>query len=73
MTDKRQFLESHGWIVGPRDARLNTDYPGQFMVVEPHDESELPTKDGRDGPWCVVGDDLDELIAQGYDCLVSMA
>jgi len=37
------------------------------MVVESHDESELPTDDGANGPWCIVGDDLDALIAVAYD------
>lgn len=61
----KRFLESYGFTVGDRDPRLNTDFTGKFMVVEPYDERDLPTKDASNGPWCVVGDDLEELIALG--------
>jgi hypothetical protein len=37
------------------------------MVVEAHNESQLPTEDGSNGPWCIVGDNLDELIDTAYD------
>jgi len=63
---KRAFLEERGWTVGERDPRLNTDHAGGFMCVEPHDASELPTRDGSNGPWCIVGDDLDALIDEAY-------
>lgn len=64
---KQAALEKMGFTVGKRDARLNTDFGGAFMVVEAHDESELPTRDGRNGPWCIVGDDLDALINEAFD------
>lgn len=70
---KRTYLETRGWTVGARDPRLNSDYPGAFMAVEPHEESELPTRDGRNGPWCVVGDDLPALIAEAYAFVTEMA
>jgi hypothetical protein len=69
---KRQHLEAQGWTVGDRDPRLNTDYPGAFMAVEERTEAELPTRDGSNGPWCVVGDDLDALIAEAYEVQVGM-
>jgi hypothetical protein len=68
---KALCLKEHGFTVGVRDHRLNTNYAGAFMVVEAHEQSELPTEDGRNGPWCVVGDSLSELIDQGFDYLVS--
>lgn len=70
--DKISFLRGYGFIVGDRDPRLNTNYTGKFMVVEAHEESELPTEDGSDGPWCVVGDNLTTLVDQGYEFLRSL-
>jgi len=67
---KADELRSWGFTVGARDPRLNRAYAGQFMVVEWHTEDELPTWDGRDGPWCVVGDNLDALIEIAHDCWV---
>lgn len=64
-------LREHGFVVGERDPRLNTNFAGAFMVAEAHEESELPTQDGRNGPWCVVGDDLPTLVEMGYAFLES--
>lgn len=69
---KRACLEAYGYTVGDRDPRANTNYAGRFMVIEAHEADELPTKDGRNGPWCVVGDNLNNLIARAYEALVSM-
>jgi len=68
---KAHCLRKFGFTVGDRDPRLNSLYHGAFMVVESHEESELPTFDGSNGPWCVVGDDLPELIDMGFDFLIS--
>lgn len=68
--EKKRALEAEGFIRGARDQRLNRFFRGDFMVVESHEESELPTDDGRDGPWCIVGDDLSELIEIAYDVWV---
>ncbi len=65
-------LKAYGFTVGPRDPRINTNYTGAFMVCEAHEENELPTQDGRNGPWCVVGDDLKTLVNQGFDFIVSL-
>lgn len=65
-------LRAQGFTVGPRDPRLNRKYPGAYMVVEEHEESELPTDDGSNGPWCVVGDDLPALVDQGIMFLNSI-
>lgn len=69
MTTKQKiaFLKSRGWIVGKRDPRLNTDFPGSQMCCEPFEDHEVPTRDGRNGPWCVVGDDLPSLVNQAFD------
>lgn len=37
------------------------------MVAEGYEDSELPTDDGSNGPWCIVGDDLNSLIAEAFD------
>lgn len=69
MTPNKQLtaLRSWGFICGERDPRINTDYPGTQMVVEAHDESELPTRNGANGPWAIVGDSLPELVAEAYE------
>lgn len=70
---KVTILQSYGFAVGKRDPRLNTRFPGAFMVCEVSDEEELtrdydlPTEDGANGPWCVVGDDLAALVEQAMD------
>ena len=68
----RSVLLANGWTVGERDPRVNTNYPGRFMAIEPHEDSELPTEDGRNGPWAIVGDDLDELTRKAYDFFCGM-
>ena len=65
--EKLVMLTKMGFTCGARDARLNRRFPGKFMVVEYHEESELPTEDGRNGPWCIVGDDLEELIDEAFN------
>lgn len=67
LTKKRAELERWGFTVGARNPDVNTDYPGAFMVIEPHEPDELPTKDGSDGPWAVVGDNLEVLIELAFD------
>ena len=56
------------FIVGARDPRRNTDFKGAWMVAEPEDESELPTRSAGEGHgvWCIVGDDLAELIQETH-------
>ena len=68
---KHKCLIDYGFTVGDRDPRINTDFAGRYMVVDDFDEALLPTRDGRDGPWCVVGDDLTTLIEQGFDLVAS--
>jgi hypothetical protein len=59
--EAKLLLEEKGLIVGLRDPRRNTAFKGAFMVAEPIDESFLPTR-GAERGWCIVGDDLGELI-----------
>lgn len=66
--DKVAALKAMGFTVDARDPRLNTAFKGGFMVVEGHEESELPTESGCNGPWCVVGDDLAELVDTAFGC-----
>lgn len=70
--DKTAYLRQQGWTVGDRDPRLNTKFPGRFMCVEEHEESELPTEDGSNGPWCIVGDDLEDLVRRAYDFVIDL-
>jgi len=37
------------------------------MVIESHEKDEGPTDDGSNGPWCVVGDNLDALIETAWN------
>jgi hypothetical protein len=68
LEQKKKELTEHCWKFGKRDERLNTNYAGKFMVAEDFDEEdfELPTLDAGNGPWCIVGDDLDLLINEAY-------
>ncbi len=60
-------LIGRGFTAGRRDPRVNTAFQGAFMVIEPFDESQLPTEDASNGPWAVVGDDLAALINDAYN------
>lgn len=64
--DKKAALERMGFTIGKRDPRLNRKFAGAFMVVEWHEESELPTDDGSNGPWCIVGGDLPALVEDAF-------
>jgi hypothetical protein len=64
---KRLCLLAYGYEVGKRNPQLNTDFKGAYMVAESYEDSELPTRDGSNGPWCIVGDDLDNLIDRAFD------
>jgi hypothetical protein len=65
--EKRIYLDAMGFKVGARDpAGINTDFPGAFMVAEEYERCELPTRDGSNGPWCLIGDDLDALVDEAF-------
>lgn len=61
-TQQADWLRKHGFIIGIRDARLNRAFKGSYMVTEQFTEPLTPTDDGRNGPWCIVGDDINNLI-----------
>jgi hypothetical protein len=63
---KQVWLKAHGFVVGPREARLNTKFPGAYMVAETFEEDDLPTLTASNGPFCIVGDDLSALIEEGF-------
>ena len=66
--EKRAYLDALGFKIGERDPRgINTNYPGCYMVAEEYEDSDLPTEDGSNGPWCIVGDDLDAMIAEAFN------
>lgn len=58
-----------GLTVGLRDPQRNTDFPGAFMVAQPLESGEpATTRNASDGGgYCIVGDNLDELIAEAID------
>ena len=64
---KRMFLDDCGFTISARDPEINRKYPGRFMVCECYDEKTGQTDDGSDGPWTLVGDDLDSLIEEAFD------
>lgn len=59
-------LKRWGFVVGERDPRLNRAFAGAFMVAESYEDSQAPTDSGRDGPWCIVGDNLTALVEQAH-------
>jgi len=76
MQHRIALLEKYGFTVGDRDARLNARYPGNYMVVEANaadiGDYELPTEDGANGPWCIVGDDLEAIVVEAHQYLLDM-
>lgn len=69
---KRRELTARGFIVGPRDPRLNRLWSGRWMVVD-NDLADVldalgatGTDDASRGPWCIVGDNLLELIEEAH-------
>lgn len=64
-SDKASALQRAGFVVGGRDHNLNRRFPGAFMVAEPYPEGTI-SDDAGNGPWCIVGDNLAELVAEAY-------
>jgi len=67
MQRKMEALKKAGFIVGPRDPRLNRAFKGIFMVAAHYEKTQRPTDDASKGPWCIVGNNLAALITQAYD------
>lgn len=63
-----QALIDAGFFVGKRDPLRNTDFEGIWMVAEPlPDDVQRPTKNAGDGAYCIVGNDLEQLINEAYN------
>lgn len=60
-------LHAAGYYVGPRDPERNRTVSGEFMIAEALDVG--PTDDASAGGFCIVGDDLAELIREACDVL----
>lgn len=73
--NKTQFLEGFGYRIGSRDPRINTASEGKYMVCEDFAEGDypLPTRDGSNGPWAIVGDDMDMLVNEAYEHALSIS
>lgn len=56
-------LEHFYYFCGQRDPKRNPDFPGEFMVA-------TPETDGNSS-YCIVGDNLDELIIEAYNVILN--
>ena len=65
MFDMAKALHERGLYIGPRDPQRNTDFDGVFMVCEDVNVP-APTRDASRGGFCIVGDDLHDLIRNAY-------
>jgi len=61
-------LHAQGFYIGPRDPQRNRLHAGAWMICE--DTETGPTDDASEGGFCIVGDDLSELIYIAGDCFV---
>lgn len=62
------LLRAHGFIVGRRDPNMNRAFEGQYMVAEPYPQGTAQDDaQGGDGVWCIVGDNLDQLIEEAIN------
>lgn len=61
--EAKRVLESYGFTIGKRDPNLNSAFDGKFMVAEEY-KAGTKTRDAANGPWCIVGNDLEYLIEQ---------
>lgn len=72
MNDKRSLLEHHGFTIGDRDPGLNRHHKGKYMVHEHRNKRDkYPTDNAEYGPFCIVGDNIDFLIDEAYDFMMS--
>lgn len=56
-----------GYFIGARNPERNSHFEGKFMVCE--DVTAPGGPDASEGGFCVVGDDLEEIIAFAYEML----
>ena len=65
--EKSKYIASIGYYIGLRDPNRNKAFVGKFMICEELDEG--PSDDSSGGEWCIVGDDLEELVTLSYDAV----
>jgi len=66
--DDAEFLKEKGFQVGHRDPGRNKIFIGRYMVAQRLEGTEqYPTEVSGDA-WCVVGDDIDQLIEETRLC-----
>lgn len=54
LQDRIDWLNTHGYNVGHRDVLENPGVDGKYMVKE------------IDGSYCIVGNDIEELVSEAY-------
>lgn len=71
--EMERWLVQHGFFVGERNPRANSDHAGKFMVIDTDtlsimNKTELtfPDAGDLDGGWCLVGDDRAEIVWETY-------
>jgi hypothetical protein len=64
---KVRCLLEHGFTIGQRDSRVNRAFLGKYMVLGPYEDHQLPTDDNHNGPYAVVGFNLNNLIVQAFN------
>lgn len=68
---KQRELKAAGYFCGARDPLLNTAHKGRFMVtLADLSDYELPTESACNGPECIVGDNLERLICDAWNCWI---
>lgn len=58
-------LNASGYYIGPRDPNRNTAFKGKYMVCE-HELLEAPPSPDAANGFCIVGDNLGELIETAH-------
>ncbi|NKX37321.1 hypothetical protein HGG70_05155 [Rhodobacteraceae bacterium R_SAG4] len=64
MTEK-EWLQSNGLYLAPRDEDINTRFEGEWQITEHYTPGySQPDGKGGDGIWAIVGDDPEALIEE---------
>jgi hypothetical protein len=66
LEERIKELQTIGMFVGARDPNLNQAFSGRYMVAEPYEPGTV-TEAASNGPWCIVGDDLAELVNDAFN------
>lgn len=59
-------LNASGYYIGPRDPDRNTAFKGKYMVCATELLEAPPSPDASNGGFCIVGDNLGELIETAH-------